>query len=79
MSTGRELFEKVVEQTGLAAFIGPGTVQRALVSAHVASIDDATGEDYRRALPHLRGRMAVYLKPDVLERQLRRIEELLRS
>jgi hypothetical protein len=77
MTLGRVLFEKVVERTGLASFIGPGTVERALLAAGVESVEAATADDYRRAMPQLRRRMAVYLPPDGLERQVRKLEELL--
>jgi hypothetical protein len=43
----------------------------------VASLDAARPDDYRRALPHLRQRMAFYLPPDELERRTRDIEALL--
>ena len=76
MKTPRELFEEVVERTGLASFIGPGAVERALDTVGVTP-DTASPSDYRRALPHLRGRMAVYLKQGELTRRLRAVEELL--
>jgi hypothetical protein len=76
MNAGRTLFEQVVERTGLASFIGPGTVERALGTVG-ATPDGATRADYRRALPQLHDRMAVYLKKDELVRHLRALEELL--
>jgi hypothetical protein len=75
--TSRALFEGVCARSGLAAMIGPGTVQRALTSVGVATLDDAGPDDYRRALPQLRQRMAFYLPPEELERRTRDIEALL--
>ncbi len=75
---GRRLFEEVVACTGLASFIGPGTVERALVAVG-ATPDGATLDDYRRALPELRGRMAVYLKGDDLQRRFERLQQLVRG
>ncbi len=72
---GRALFERVVECTGLASFIGPGAVERALGTLGVTP-DAATVADYRRAMPQLRGRMAIYLKPEELTRHVRDLEEL---
>jgi hypothetical protein len=74
--TGRPLFERVVECTGLASFIGPGAVERALGTLGVTP-DLATLADYRRALPQLRGRMAIYLKPEELTRHVRELEDLI--
>jgi hypothetical protein len=76
MNAGRKLFEAVVERTGLASFIGPGAVVRALASVG-ALPDEATVDDYRRAMPQLRGRMSVYLNVSEVERHVRDIEELL--
>jgi len=77
MSEGQKLFEDVVGRCGLAAWIGPGTVQRALQSVGVSSPDTATPFHYRRALPQLKARMAIYLQPEDLERNMREIEALL--
>ncbi len=78
MSEGKKLFEDVVGRCGLASWIGPGTVQRALQSVGVSSPEAALPHHYRRALPQLKARMAIYLQPDDLERNLREIEALLR-
>ncbi|HXU68902.1 MAG TPA: hypothetical protein VN947_06210 [Polyangia bacterium] len=75
---GRALFEAVVERTGLASFIGPGAVERALESVGAAP-DAATVDDYRRALPQLRTRMAVYLKASELQEKLSALDALFRS
>jgi hypothetical protein len=76
MSAGRKLFDAVVDRTGLASFIGPGAVERALANVG-ASPDVATVGDYRRALPQLHRRMAIYLKAPELDQRLRAIEDLL--
>jgi len=75
----RDLFEEVVVRTGLASFIGPGVVRRALNSVGIYRVEDATREDYIRALPALRARMATYLSSEQLETRLRDIGSLLRS
>ncbi|HEY5956307.1 MAG TPA: hypothetical protein VIV60_07135 [Polyangiaceae bacterium] len=78
MTDAEELFEEVVARTGLASFIGPGVVKRALQSVGVYRIEDATREDYRQALPVLRARMATYLSSEPLDARLRDIGSLLR-
>lgn len=75
--TGRALFDGVCARSGLAAMIGPGTVQRALSSVGVASPELARPDDYRRALPQMRQRMAFYLPPEELEQRTLDIEALL--
>jgi hypothetical protein len=79
MSRGRELFEEVVARSGLAAWVGPGTVRRALGAVGVTSPDDASPGDYLRALPELKARMATYLGERDLKYHLDRIETLLRK
>jgi len=69
----RKLFDEIVSRTGLAPIIGPGTVQRALHAAGV-SPELAQTQDYLRALPELRVRMAIYLEPTMLEQRVRQIE-----
>jgi hypothetical protein len=72
------LFEQVVSHSGLAAHIGPGTVQRALASVGVLFPASARPEDFRRALPQLKARMAIYLPSGELERHMGKIESLLK-
>ncbi|WP_394820560.1 hypothetical protein [Pendulispora albinea] len=72
--TARSLFEEIVQRTGLAPIIGPGTVQRALHAVGITSPELAQTQDYLRALPELRTRMAIYLEPETVERRLRQIE-----
>jgi hypothetical protein len=73
-----DLFEGMVARTGLASFIGPGVVRRALNSVGIYRVEDATREDYIRALPALRARMATYLSSEQLDARLRDIGSLLR-
>jgi hypothetical protein len=79
VTESRALFEAVIATSGLAASIGPGTVQRALVSVGVVFPDRARPEDYRRALPQLRARMAIYLPASEVDRRVSEIEALLSS
>jgi hypothetical protein len=76
-AAGRKLFEEVAAATGLALVIGPGAVQRALAGVGVTDPELATVEDYRRALPQLKVRMAFYLTPPELERHLEELDALL--
>ncbi len=76
MSDGREL-RRGGGRSGLAAWLGPGTVQRALSAVGVGAPEDARPSDYRRALPQLRARMALYLRAEELDRTIREIESLL--
>jgi hypothetical protein len=79
MSTLGKLFDEVVARSGLATIIGPGTVQRALAAVGVASPDGASPDDYRRALPQIKARMLVYLRPEEVEQAIHKIESLLRG
>ena len=76
---GKALFEDVVQATGLALMIGPGAVQRALAAVGVREPERATVDDYRRALPQLKSRMAFYLPPVELDKQLAALEAVLSS
>ncbi len=78
MTNAQELFEEVVARTGLASFIGAGVVRRALESVGISRVEDATRDDYRRAFPILRTRMATYLSGEQLEIRVRDISSLLR-
>ena len=79
MSREQRLFEEIIAHCGLASWIGPGTVLRALTSVGVQSAEQATAADYARALPQLKARMAMYLTPTELEQHVRQIEALLHS
>jgi hypothetical protein len=76
MKDGRRLFDEVVGSSGLAAWIGPGTVQRALHSVGAVSPDTAGVDHYRRALPQLKARMAIYLSSSELDQRMRAIEQI---
>jgi hypothetical protein len=76
-TSGRKLFDDVAAATGLAWVVGPGAVQRALAGVGVTAVELATIEDYRRALPLIKTRMAFYLSSDKLERHVVEIEALL--
>ena len=77
MMTQKALFDAVASCSGLASWIGPGTVQRALSSVGVSSFSNAVAADYQRAMPQLRARMAMYLPPAELELRCRQLEALL--
>ena len=77
MMAQKALFDAVASCSGLASWIGPGTVQRALSSVGISSFSDAVAADYRRAMPQLRARMAMYLPPAELDHRCRQIEALL--
>jgi hypothetical protein len=78
VNSPQSLFEDIVSRTGLATFIGPGVVRRALQSIGVPSVEMATKEDYRRALPALRARMATYLTNEQVDSRLQEIGMLLK-
>jgi len=73
------LFEEVVRRSGLASWVGPGLLRRALQAVGVEEPNGARSEHYRRALPQLEARMAVYLKPDELAQRITSIRRLLES
>jgi hypothetical protein len=73
------LFEEVVRRSGLASWVGPGLLRRALQAVGVDEVMSARSEHYRRALPQLEARMAVYLKPDELALRVAAIRRLLDS
>jgi len=73
------LFEEVVRRSGLASWVGPGLLRRALQAVGLDEPTSARPEHYRRALPQLEARMAVYLKPDELAQRITSIRRLLDS
>jgi hypothetical protein len=77
MSVGKSLFDEIVDCAGLAAFIGPATVRRALATSGIANAEEAAPADFLRALPELKARMAIYLTTQEAEQRSREIAELL--
>lgn len=73
------LFEEVVRHSGLASWMGPGLLRRALQAVGVDEVGAARSEHYRRALPQLEARMAVYLTPDELAHRVASIRRLLET
>jgi len=74
-----ELFEGVVQRSGLASWVGPGLLRRALHAVGVEHPEQARSEHFKRALPQLEARMAVYLKPQELAYRLAAIRLYLES
>ena len=52
MTAGTDLFDQVVQASGLVSLIAPFTISRLLVGADV-SPRDMTADDLERALPEL--------------------------
>ncbi|HVE86953.1 MAG TPA: hypothetical protein VND93_29055 [Myxococcales bacterium] len=71
------LFEEVVRRSGLASWAAPGVLRRALASVGVVDPQAAQRDHFRRALPELTKRMAVYLRPNELYLRVSAIEMLL--
>lgn len=72
-----KLFDEVVKHLGLAMWVGPGVLKKALSSAGLGPQEPAREEHYHRALPELKERMAVYLHPGELQQRVAAIEALL--
>ena len=79
MRGNRVLFDEIVATCGLSTTIGPGTVLRALNAVGVLFPESAGPDAYRRALPQLRARMAIYLAPSEVDWRVQRIEALLKK
>jgi transcriptional regulator GlxA family with amidase domain len=73
------LFEEVVRRSGLASWVGPGLLRRALQAVGVDEVGAARTEHFKRALPQLEARMAVYLKPEELAQRVASIRRLLET
>lgn len=71
-TSSSEMFERVLAYCGFSSVLGPGILARALDDEGVAK-DTATVVGYRRALPRIEARMAVYLPADDVARRIRRI------
>lgn len=73
-----ELFDKVVELSGLSRIIGPGTVRRALLDAGLEP-SFATAESYRSITNRLDARLRAYLSGREAAERMRSIKEFLAS
>ena len=76
MNATENLFDDVVEASGLLALIAPYTVSRLLISAG-ASPQALTGEDLAEALPQLEAGLAVYLSEEELAQAMVKLRALL--
>jgi hypothetical protein len=74
----QDLFDKIVELSGLSIIIGPGTVRRALADAGY-DVAAATADCYRSILNRLEARLRAYLSARDVERRIRSITEFLAS
>jgi hypothetical protein len=77
MTASTNLFDAVVEASGLVELIAPFTISRLLVAADV-SPQQMTEADLQRALPELQSGLAVYLGPEQLEEALANLRRLAR-
>ena len=75
MNASADLFESVVEASGLVALIAPFTVSRLLVGAGV-SPQQLTREDLEAALPELEKGLGVYLGEDELAQAVTNLRRL---
>ena len=75
MNASADLFEAVVEASGLVALIAPFTVSRLLVGAGV-SPQELTREDLESALPELEKGLGVYLSDDELAQAVTNLRRL---
>lgn len=75
MNASADLFDAVVEASGLVALIAPFTVSRLLVAAGV-SPQEMTRADLERAIPELEKGLAVYLGDAELEQSLADLRRL---
>jgi hypothetical protein len=73
-----ELFDRVVELSGLSRIIGPGTVRRALLDAGLEP-SFATAEGYRSIASRLDARLRAYLSAREAQQRMRSIQEFLAS
>lgn len=73
----KQLYDEVVELTGLSTIIAQGTIGRALEKVN-ATIETATVVDYLEAMPELRKRIAGFLPTVETRRKLRDFERQLK-
>jgi hypothetical protein len=75
VDTGRSLFDRVVEATGLSSVVAPFTVSRLLLRADV-QVETLTPQELSRALPEIERGLAVYLRDEELERAVEAVRAL---
>jgi hypothetical protein len=75
VNASANLFDEVVEATGLVSLIAPFAVTRLLISAGLTP-KAFTAEELGRALPNFEEGLSVYLKPEELEQALERLRRL---
>ena len=75
MTSTSNLFDAVVEASGLVELIAPFTISRLLVAADV-SPQEMTASDLERAMPELKSGLAVYLTPEQLDEALANLRHL---
>ena len=75
MNETADLFEAVVEASGLMALIAPFTVSRLLVAAGV-SPRELTRDDLSRSLPELEHGLGVYLDAEQLQEAMANLRRL---
>ena len=75
MTSTSNLFDAVVEASGLVELIAPFTISRLLVAAAV-SPPEMTASDLERAMPELKSGLAVYLTPEQLDEALANLRRL---
>jgi hypothetical protein len=75
MNRTGNLFDAVVEASGLLALIAPYTISRLLIGAG-ASPQALTREELREALPHLEAGLAVYLSDEQLAQAMANFRRL---
>jgi hypothetical protein len=78
VNASTNLFDAVVEASGLVELIAPFTISRLLVAADV-SPQEMTASDLERAMPQLQRGLAVYLSPEQLEQALASLHRLTQS
>lgn len=76
MNRTDDLFDAVVEASGLLALIAPYTISRLLIGAG-ASPQGLTRDELQDALPHLEAGLAVYLSEEELAQAMANLRELL--
>jgi len=78
MSEGDKLFQRVLVLCGLSPLLGPGTLRRALKDVG-AEPENATIDDYCRAIPRLEARLKAFLSESEAAQRARSITLLRRQ